>query len=416
VAAFSYAIFGVIGRLERRILDQNDELAARNRELEALLLVGQAATSSSRLTELLDQALDVVLSVTSAEAAEAWLTAASGDLELARHRGVGSQAFAERTAFRLGEGLPGVAAQTGEPVVVHDLAADPRFVRTGVVRLGFQTFCAFPLRHRGEVVGVLGVAARDPSALTGAAERRLLEAIGEQLAMGIANSRLHERVLDRAVLEERERIAHELHDGLAQVLGYISTQAMAIRKHLSSGRIEAASAEVSAIQQAAQRVYGDVREAILGLRVPSAGGGLVPGLRAYLRDYGQMAGVTLRLEADEEAEGLRLPSSTEIQLLRIVQEALSNVRKHAAASHVSVECSVEADELVLAVSDDGRGFDLERPLRTGWPHFGLQTMRERAHAIGGTLELRTAPQAGTSVVVRVPLERAREVSLARLAG
>ncbi len=397
---FSFGVFRVIGILERRIFE-------RNQELEALLAVGRAATSSLELSEVLDEALDAILEVTSAETAEVWLASEDGELVLERQRGAAAEAFHERTRFRPGEGLPGLVAESGSAVVVHDLASDPRFLREAVKELGFRTFCALPLRHRDETVGILGVASRDPRALESEAERRLLEGIGERMAVAIENSRLHAQVLSRAVLEERVRIARELHDGLAQVLGYINTQTLAIKKLLASGRTDEAEKQVYAMEEAAREVYGDVREAILGLRASlGPSDSLIPGLRKYLSDYGEMAGARLELEVSEDAHAVRLPASTEIQLMRIVQEALSNVRKHAGATRATVSLDATAEDLTVEVADDGRGFAHDRPARTGWPHFGLQTMRERAKAIGGEFDVISSPGRGTSVVVRVPL-RAR---------
>lgn len=378
-----------------------DKTRLRNQELAALLAVGQAASSSLHLADMLDEALDAILTVTSAEAAEVWLWD-GGELRLERLRGDQSEAFAERTRFRLGEGLPGVTAEAGRPVAVHDLVSDPRLLRRGVTELGFQTYFGLPLLRAGELVGVLGVAARDPDALRNPAEHRLLEGIGEQVAVAIENARLHARVLDGAVLEERERIARELHDGLAQVLGYVNTQTLAIKKLLATGRREEAERHVAEMEATAREVYTDVREAILGLR--SARGALLPNLRQYVSEYGRMAGAELELEVDEAVERLRLQPSVEIQLVRIVQEALSNVRKHAEATRAAVRLGASERELTIEVEDDGRGFDRATPVRTGWPRFGLQIMRERAQAIGGTFDVASEPGRGTKVVVRVPLE------------
>jgi len=358
------------------------------------------------LADVLDAALEAILSVTSAEAGEVWLVKDGGELVLVRQRGAAADAFQEWTRLRLGEGLPGLAAESGAPMVVHDLASDPRFVRHRVKGLGFESFCAQPLIRRGETVGVLAVASRSPTLLSSAAERRLLEGIGEQLVMAIENAQLHERVLDAAVLEERERLAHELHDGLAQVLGYVNTQTLTIDKLLSSGRGEDAREQVARMREAARRTYTDVREAILGLRSSDA---LLPSLRSYLAEYGRMTGIVLQLDVGAEVEALRLPPSVEIQLLRIVQEALSNVRKHARATSATVSLEVCDQRLAIDVVDDGRGFDLDQPVRTGWPRFGLQTMRERAQAIGGTLELWSKPGSGTRLAVHVPLESPAEI-------
>ncbi|MBI2237723.1 MAG: GAF domain-containing sensor histidine kinase [Actinobacteria bacterium] len=389
----------------------------RNEELAALLAVGRAAASSLDLYSMLDEALDAVLSVTSAEAAEVWLLSEGRELILERQRGAPEEAFRARVRFRVGEGLPGQAVETDSIVAVHDLVRDPRFVREEIKRAGFQTFCALPLRRGDETVGVLGVAARDPEALCSASELRLLEGIGEQVAVAIENARLHERVLDVAVLQERERISHELHDGLAQVLGYINTQALAIRKLLSSGRTGEAEREIAAIEQAARELYTDVREAILGLRASlAAEGGLLPALRTYLDRYREMTGVVAQLETDGATSGLRLSASVEIQLLRIVQEALSNVRKHARTTNARVSLMETAEGLTLTVADDGEGFDPDHPIRTGWPRFGLQTMRERAKAIGGVFEIVSEPGRGTRAIVRVPLASPVEVVDASVTG
>jgi signal transduction histidine kinase len=403
VAVFSFAIFALIGKVE-------NELVERNRQLEAVLAVGRATSSSLRLADMLDAALDEILGVTSAEAAEVWLLD-YGELVLARQRGLDEEAFRERTRFRLGEGLPGIAAQSGGPLVVHDLTLDPRFVRSRVIALGFRSFGAFPLARGGETVGVLGVAGRDRAAFSSPIERRLLEGIGEQLAVAIENARLHGRVLDEAVLEERERLGHELHDGLAQTLGYVNTQTLAIKRLLASGESERAQAEVAEMETTARQMYSDVREAILGLRTGK--GGLLESVRAYVARFNRLAGIDVHLEVDEHAEAHSLPASAEIQLVRIVQEALANVRKHAGAPSARVVIGAENGELHIEVRDEGRGFETDRRRRTGWPHFGLQTMRERAEAIGGRLELSSAPGEGTRVLVRVPLQGQPEVADAR---
>ncbi len=406
VTIFSFAIFGAIGRVEDRIIQ-------RNRELAAVLAVGQATASSVELSEMLDKALDAIVDVTPADTAEIWLMTDAGELALERQRGVGVDVPRARDRLRPGEGLSGLAVQQGSTVVVHDPASDPRFLNREIAELGLQTYCALPLRHRAETVGVLAVACRDRSAFSDASELQLLEGIGEQMAVAIENTWLLNRVLDRAVLEEREEIARDLHDGLAQVLGYINTQALAIKKHLASDRPEEARELVGSMEEAARHVYGDIREEIMGLR--AARDGLVPSLHAYLSGYGRMAGVAPDVQITPAAAALRLPGATEIQLLRIIQEALSNVRKHAGAGSTTVSLELAGEALRLEVADDGRGFDTVTPSRTGWPRFGLQTMRERADAVGGTFELSSSPGAGTRIVVHVPVPSREEVAYARTA-
>lgn len=397
-AAFSFAVFGLVERLERRILERNAMLAA-------LVAIGREAGSSLDLDELLDSSLAAILEISSAEAAEVWLTEDERELALAHHRGIAPEAFGEKTRLAFGEGLPGLVAERGSPLVLHDLPGERRVARSGLAQLGFESFCALPLRHRDETYGVLCVASRDRDAMQDEAERGLLEGIAERLAAAIESSRLHERVLDAAVLEERERIARELHDGLAQVLGYINTQTLAVRKLLASGRGEEAEVQLEAMEKAAKRVYGDVREAIFNLRTPLRGSDrLADAVRAYLRNYREMPGAPKAIDLVEDGELPALPPSSEIQLMWIVQEALNNVRNHAEAEGATVRLSANGGaELIVSVEDDGRGFRPEQRTRTGWPHFGLQTMRERAEAIGGRFEIESQTNRGTAVRVRVPL-------------
>jgi signal transduction histidine kinase len=405
VAMFAIGVFAIVDRFERRIVDQNEALEQRTQELEAVLAVGREASSSLELGELLDAAMDAILEVTKTDAAEVWLRSGPGELVVARHRGMDEEAFSERTRLRDGEGLPGLTATTAAPVVVHDLERDGRLVRELIRRSGFRTYCGLPLRHRGEIVGVLGVASKDANTLSSERELRLLAGIGEGVALAIANARLHERVLDGAVLEERIRIARELHDGLAQVLGYINTQTLAVKRLLATGRTEEARSRLDAMEGAARNVYGDVREAILGLRLSLPRQGLVPTLRSYLEEYAPMSGAHLSLSADDHVETVELPPEVEIQLVRIVQEALANVRKHARAAHATVRLALHDGVLAIEVADDGQGFDPGLEERTGWPRFGLQTMRERAQALGGRFELEAKPGAGTRVRVTLPVAR-----------
>ncbi|HLB13241.1 MAG TPA: sensor histidine kinase, partial [Dehalococcoidia bacterium] len=243
-----------------------------------------------------------------------------------------------------------------------------------------------------------------PEALTRPQELRLLVGIGEVTSVAIENARLYERVQDAAILEERERIAREMHDGLAQVLGYINTQSLAIRKLLASGHSSEAQEELAQMEEAARQVYSDVREAILGLRTsPGTQGGFLPSLQSYLESYRETTGIQSRMKLRGKTGAIRLLPSAEIQLMRIVQEALSNVRKHAQARTVTVSFEMDGRELKVMVEDDGQGFDPEQIHPRGWPRFGLQTMRERAEAVGGRFRILSRPGGGTSVIIQLPV-------------
>lgn len=220
----------------------------------------------------------------------------------------------------------------------------------------------------------------------------------------------HERseLRQRAIIEERERIARELHDGLAQLLGYVNTKAMAVRLMLKKRQMKAADEHLLQLEEAARELFIEVREAILGLRASGqAGAGLPTLLNEYAAQFSRLSSLPVQVEIAPEAASVRLAAEAELQLLRIVQEALTNVRKHAAATGVRISVQRQNGTLELLVSDDGRGFDPAYICADPSAHFGLNTMRERAQAIGAEFQVESWPGSGTRVRVRLPLgERA----------
>jgi signal transduction histidine kinase len=209
-------------------------------------------------------------------------------------------------------------------------------------------------------------------------------------------------VRQRAIVEERERIARELHDGLAQVLGYVNTKATAVRLLLKKRQTEAAETQLQQLEDAARGLFVDVREAILGLKMTGANDARLAAMLAeYARHFSQLSDLPVEVTIAPSVETLCLSAETELQLLRIVQEALANVRKHAAASLACVCLRNGGPLLELTVRDDGRGFDPEQARHHRRPHFGLSTMRERAEAIGAEFSLESRPGDGTTVTVRL---------------
>jgi PAS domain S-box-containing protein len=204
--------------------------------------------------------------------------------------------------------------------------------------------------------------------------------------------------------EERGRIARELHDGLAQLLGYVSTKAMAVRLMLKNRQTEAADQHLLQLEEAARELYVDVRQAILDLKMTGqSDAGLTATLKDFAAQFSRLSGLPVELAIAPAVESLSLTAETELQLLRIVQEALTNVRKHASATKVWISLRLNDGVLELTVSDDGQGFDPDHVPTTHWPHFGLSTMHERAEAIGAEFDLDSELGAGTRIMVRLPV-------------
>ena len=210
---------------------------------------------------------------------------------------------------------------------------------------------------------------------------------------------LFEQVRRLAILEERDRLAREMHDSLGQVLGYVNIKAKVAEDLIARGRAPEAGEELGQMRSAVQGAYEDVRQAILSLRTAPQGDGLVATLRGYLERFREQTGLTATLEA---ADGITLAPAVEAQVVRIVQEALANVRKHAQASAVQVRFDHEGGGTNVTVSDNGHGFDLAEVEASQGMRFGLLTMRERAESVGGSLTITTAPGRGTKVRLHMP--------------
>ncbi|MFC1996790.1 histidine kinase [Chloroflexota bacterium] len=213
-------------------------------------------------------------------------------------------------------------------------------------------------------------------------------------------------VREQAIIDERERIARELHDGMAQVLGYVNTKAMAVRLMLQKGKLQDADRQLGQLEEAARSLFVDVREAILGLKMTGEVGSNLPSaLNSYVEQYTRLSDIPVKVNIQPQIRDLKLPTDTELQLLRIIQEGLSNIRKHASASRVLINLQVKDDILKLQIRDDGRGFDPSAVAVDGRPdHYGLDSMRERAESIGASFMLDSQVGIGTEILVQLGLD------------
>ncbi len=213
----------------------------------------------------------------------------------------------------------------------------------------------------------------------------------------------HERQIQGlATAAERERLAREMHDGLAQALALICMRLPSLEEAVGREDAPASQAIARELRDIATRALQEVRQAIFDLRVMvSRNLGLVPTLTEYLHDFSADSGIRMDFSAD--GGEFQFAPDVELQLMRILQEALTNVRRHARASYVTVRLQRAGDAARLIIRDDGCGFDPGRSGAEGRAHFGLTTMRERAEAVGGKFCMESQPGQGTTVEVVLPL-------------
>jgi signal transduction histidine kinase len=273
---------------------------------------------------------------------------------------------------------------------------------------------ARPLRGPDGPIGELCVTR--PGVPFSRADRELLGALADMAAIAVRTSRLHEAEEQWTIHAERDRIARELHDSLAQVLGVIHLQLRALENRAKDEASHAMAAELSSIAETADEAYRDVREAILGLReTVREDDGLEGSLREYLRKYSRQTGIATHLECEGDTRRALSPRA-EVQLLRVVQEALTNTRKHSAAHRASVRIDAQPTATTVTIEDDGLGFDPATVAASMEGGFGMASMRERVEQIGGTLAVQTAPNQGTRIIVRLEPEDTRGTPSAEAQG
>lgn len=363
----------------------------RNRALATLYQVDQTIRARLDLDGLLTRILDQALDACEARWGAILLAdESSGDL---RSRVVRGDPILVRRIHELEEQFE----RTAETVIVPKLGAG-KGANPGEIG---SAVCV-PLTVDEERLGLLCLGHAQPGRFTDR-HVQLLSAIASQAALIVQNARLYARLERQAILEERARLAREMHDGLAQDLGYLSLKTQQAMRRLKRGQVEDVERELAEIRAAIRDLYVEIRTAIDGLRIPlHEDQPLVPALRTYAEAFTRQTGILVTVEAESPLP--TLAPAVEAQILRIVQEGLTNVRKHAAAEHAWVRLCLESDALQVIVADDGRGFDPH--VRPAPDHLGLQIMRERAQALGGRLHISSAPGRGTQVRVTVPLKYA----------
>lgn len=208
-----------------------------------------------------------------------------------------------------------------------------------------------------------------------------------------------------AVVRERQRIARELHDSLAQSLGYLHLSLATVGAEIAAGRTARVEETLRELRGVAREAYEEARQAIFELRsMVSRSLGLVPTLTEYLHDWSRQTRIAVDLKVEPE-ETMPLPPVVEVQLIRIIQEAMANVRKHASARHVLVSIQRDRQFARASIRDDGVGFDPSAVAGEGRDRFGIETMSERAEAVGGKLTLSSRQGEGTTVEVQLPLDK-----------
>jgi signal transduction histidine kinase len=387
-------------KLYEKISDSETELTKRNEELGLMYSLATAVSLPRDLDRLMEDMLDRVMSLFEADAGEIFLLDESeGIYRKAIHIGEAPEAFWEVDRFKLGEGLIGMVAKRGEAQWTDNLSEEINFLRPSVVEQGFQTLVAVPLNSPGKIPGVLSFALKRKR------ERRerdigLLRAIGAGVGISVENARLYRQARRLAVLEERERIGMDLHDGIIQSI-YAVGLTMDYTRLLVQEEVPEAVEKIDQAIDGLNKAIRDLRTYILDLQ-PSkiAADDVEKALEVLVREFKANTFVDAELMI-EDLIVERINSNATTELFHIAREALANAAKHAKATRVVVSLrETITDNVTLQVIDNGTGFivDAENELLG----HGLSNMAQRAKNVGGEFEVDSSPGQGTTITVRFP--------------
>ena len=389
-----------------QILEQT--VSDRTREFSTVLEISKRIASTLELEPLLNLILDQIASIIPYSAAAIYTLENGTCLKVAAHQIPGLSSLPASLTLSLEDARPFRPAIIEKRVLIlEDVNREPplsyAFKATGIplspsIFYRSRSWIGIPLILRSRVTGLLSLTHEEPGYYT-ETHARLAQAITNQVAIAIENARLYEQAQDLATLEERNRIARELHDSVTQLLYGISLYSTAASRSVSKDNMDRVRRNLVEIKDNALQALQEMRLLILELDPPLLQKyGLVAALKASLESIESRAGLETVLKTDGIT---RLPSAIEPDLYRIAMEALNNLVRYARAKKVMVDLQVVSDWIILDIRDNGVGFELEFVENSGG--MGIHNMKQRAQRLGGRLDILSTPGTGTHIKAEIPL-------------
>ncbi|MEX2184139.1 MAG: GAF domain-containing sensor histidine kinase [Chloroflexota bacterium] len=384
--------------------DRGPGLAAET--IEALAEATRAISEVLEIEWVLQLITDRVANLVDARYAALGIADINGRMERFITTGLTPGERAAIGPLPVGHGLLGLIIREGRSLRTPDIAAHPDSVGFPPHHPPMRSLLGVPIIVAGQPIGDLYLTDKRRAAEFTEADQRVVELFARHAGIAIQNARLHDRLAALRVVEERERIGRDLHDGVIQGLYAVGLSLEDVELLVETAPDEA-TARVDAAIDAIHRSIADIREFVTGLRPGMSGASLASGIAA-LADSLRL---TTMLDVETHVTATRaelsfIDDAARHELLHLVREALSNVSRHARATRAEVRLERVGNDLRLEVRDNGVGFDPASVASGG--HHGLVNVRERAAATGGRLEIDSRPGAGTRVIVHVPITDAAE--------
>jgi two-component system, NarL family, nitrate/nitrite sensor histidine kinase NarX len=379
----------------------HQQIAQRTRELNALAEMSLIISRSQDLKSVLSEALAQALQATEMEGGVIHLLGPSGGVAVTVQHGVSPAIVACMSRASSGEGCTLWGLRRSLHVI--DLQADTASqdcpeIGCPAISRDYQGLVVVPLRSGNKELGTLTLLHRGETAVS-PEQQQFIACLGNQLGVAVANARFQEEIERLAILEERGRIARELHDSLAQTLSWLHLKMDLLTQTIEAGNIPQTRQEALDVRQVVDQAVFEVRESIDGLRV-QPDSSFSSAISTYVAEFSRRSGLPVDLTIGKEC---RLNPVVEIEALRILQEALTNAYKHAEATRLDVYFQRFNGYVELSVRDNGRGFNPQAATEGG--HYGLRIMQERAERVKGSFYLESAAGVGTQIILRLPAEK-----------
>jgi len=299
-----------------------------------------------------------------------------------------------------GHGILGMLLREGQSLRLANLHEHPRSVGFPPNHPPMTSFLGVPIEHKGRRLGNLYLTDKRSAPEFSAADQELTEQLAAHAGIAIVNAQLYARVQQLSVVEERQRIGMDLHDGVIQSIYAVGLTLEYVRAQLADGEVAEAEGRLAGAIDSLNATIRDIRTYILDLRPRRfQGDNLITALERLLSEFKANTLIAVTFSADAQADQW-LTSEARVALFHIAQEALSNAAKHSRASRLEVQLVNEPEAIALSLTDNGRGF-VASQVEQRMGH-GLINMRERARALGGQLSVRPAPSGGTEVRASIP--------------
>ncbi len=377
-------------------IPQSVRLARKTQSLDILYEVATGLSQPGSLDQLLDGFLDTFIELVDARAASVRLATEDGHTRLIASRGLAPEVAEHDRLMAVGRCPCGWAASEGGLRIQRGTAACAALIGRPMLERDCTELVVIPVQYQDRILGVYNLFLDRPLAAMGEDMHDLLISVGRHLGLAIEKARLEGEARRLAIMEERNLIGNELHDSLAQSLIGMRLQLKILSESLARKDFGAAQYEANGLRRALTQANADLRSLLTDFRLKIDDSGLMQSLATLVERFGQETGIAVYFQNDCQA--LALTPTQEIQLFYIIQEALTNIRKHSGAQNVRVMLNNEDDLYTVLIEDDGLGMAGPAAPLAG-EHAGLAIMQERTAKLPGQIVIESEPGEGTRIVL-----------------